>query len=139
MSKSEEIDWRKATEYSEALEEFQKAKGKKAKLFDPKQLVTKTSEIKTFADPELGIVSYGTIVTEELPEINKFSTNEEKGIFMLYLALHKAYPDVTLEDVKAFSIVDFARLMKAIFGDQVFFQTRPPSKNGLRTPTTFRG
>jgi hypothetical protein len=136
---SDKIDWEKATEYSEALEEYEKAKHKKAKLFDPKQLLTKTSKIRKAVDPELGIISYGTLVSEDLVEINKEQTNEEKGFVMLYIALRKAYPDVTLEDVKAFPLEDFTRLMKAIFGDQVFFPAPKPSQNGSKTPATFRG
>jgi hypothetical protein len=139
MSKNEEIDWKKVTNMEEALGEAQKAKAKKAKLFDPKQLVTKAAQIKTMTDSELGVISFGTVVTEELVEINKLATPEEKGVFMLYLALHKAYPDITLEDVKAFSLEDFTKLMKLIFGSQVFFPNQKPSENGLKTPATFRG
>lgn len=139
MSKNEEIDWKKAAEMEEALGETQRVKGKKAKLFDPKQLVTKAAQIKTMTDAELGVISFGTVVTEELVGINKLATPEEKGVFMLYLALHKAYPDITLEDVKAFSLEDFTKLMKLIFGSQVFFPNQKQSENGLKTPATFRG
>jgi len=78
MSKNEEIDWKKVTEMEEAVGEAQKAKAKKAKLFDPKQLVTKAAQIKTMTDSELGVISFGTVVTEELLEINKLATPKRK-------------------------------------------------------------
>lgn len=135
----QEINWKKVSEYSAVLEELEQLKAKKAKLFDPKQLVTKTTEIKTVYDPELGVINFGSIVAEELTEINRLPTNEEKGVYMLYLALHKAYPDVKLEDVQAFGLEDFTRLMKLIFGAQVFFQTQQPSENGSKARATFKG
>jgi hypothetical protein len=135
---SGEIDWAKVTEYEKRLQDIEKEKLGKVRIFDPKELIRKTNKIRTIQDPDLGLISYGTVVAEELSEINRFATNEEKGVFMLYLALHKAYPDVKLEDVKAFSIEDFARLMKAIFGGQVFFPTQKPSENGSRTAGTPR-
>lgn len=138
-SLAQEIDWKKVTEYSQFLEELEQLKARKAKLFDPKQLVAKTTEIKTAYDPEFGVINFGSIVAEELTEINRLQTNEEKGVYMLYLALHKAYPDVKLEDIEGFCLEDFTRLMKLIFGAQVFFQTQQPSENGSKARATFKG
>jgi hypothetical protein len=130
-----EIDWKKVEEYSKVLEDHERLKAEKAKLFDPKELLTKASKLRTVIDPELGVISYGTLVAEDLMEINKAKTSEEKGFLMLYKALHKAYPDIKLEDVKDFTLEDFTRLMKAIFGDQIFF---PKSENGLKAAETLK-
>jgi hypothetical protein len=134
-------------ENDEKLKEFmqranadEKEMQRKAKLFDPKKLVSKAAKIKVVEDKDLGTIQYGTIVSEDLIEINSYEMTEDKGFTMLWIALRKAYPDVTLEDVKAFPLEDFTRLMKAIFGNAVsFLPTAKPSQNGSQTPATFRG
>jgi hypothetical protein len=136
---SGEIDWEKASEYQAVLEQYEKAKQQKGKLFDPKQLLTKTSKLRNIADPVLGIITYGTLVSGDLVEINKQQTPEEKGFVMLWIALRKAYPDVKLEDIKSFSLEDFTRLMKAIFGDAVFFPEQRTSPTLSKTTATFKG
>jgi hypothetical protein len=130
----------KLKELQERADDYEKEVQRKARLFDPKKLVSKSSKVRVVEDQVLGKISYGPIVTEDLLEINRQETNEEKGFVMLWIALRKAYPDVTLEDVKAFALEDFTRLMKAIFGDQVFLQQQQKtSQNGLTTPATFKG
>jgi hypothetical protein len=139
MSGKEEIDWKKVDEFMQRADDYDEEVKKKARLFDPKELLKKAQKIRKIEDPELGIICYGTLVSEDLVEINREKTNEEKGFVMLWIALRKAYPDITLEDVKAFELTDFTKLMKAIFGGQVFFQQAKTSPSGLKTPATFKG
>jgi hypothetical protein len=140
MSQNGEIDWEKVEEFQERADAYDELLKKKARLFDPKELLKKTEKIRKVEDPDFGIICYGPILSDDLTEINKEKTNEEKGLVMLWIALRKAYPELTLEDVKAFELKDYTKLMKAIFGDAVnFFPTQKQSPSGLKTPTTFKG
>lgn len=139
MSKKDDIDWKLVEDQKQRADEFEEEVKRKAKLFDPKELLKKTEKIRKVEDPEFGTICYGPLVSEDLIEVNKEKTAEEKGIVMLWIALRKGYPDITLEDVKAFKLEDFTKLMKAIFGNGVFLQTAKPSPSGSKTPTTFKG
>ena len=96
------IDWAKVREFQQRAEEYDREQEKKRRLFDPKELVKKSRKIKTVEDPELGLVSFGELVFSDLAEINTAETNQEKSVLILYKMLQKAYPDVTVDDVRSF-------------------------------------
>ena len=112
---------------------------RKAKLFDPKKLVEESRTVRKVYDPELGLITYRTLTLEDLIEINKHETNEEKNIVSLYLMLRKTYPDVTLDDVREFGLDAVVRLLKLIVGPSGFLQVPKTSEPGLSQTSTFRG
>jgi len=85
---------------------------KKQKQFNPKDLLTK--KIHVVNDPELGEVKFGDLTIGDSTEISKTETDEEKGLRIVFIALSKAYPDLTFEDVKQFSLQKAARLINII-------------------------
>jgi hypothetical protein len=136
---SEQIDWGKATEGANALEEYEKAKTQNKKLFDPKELVKDSRKVRTTSDPELGIISYKPLTFGDLEEINKAGSNEEKSILALYKMLKKAYPDLTMDDVREFGLDTVQRLLKLIVGPNGFLQVPKTLQPGLSQPSTFKG
>ena len=136
---SEQIDWRKVTEYSKVLDEYAQVVKLKAKLFDPKKLVEDSRTVRKVYDPELGIITYRTLTLDDLAEINKTEANEEKNIVALYLMLRKTYPDLTIDDVREFGLDAVVKLLKIIVGPSGFLQVPKTSPPGSSQTSTFRG
>jgi hypothetical protein len=134
-----DIDWEKVRGFQERLEEYDREQERKARLFDPKELVKKSRKIKTVQDPELGLVSFGELLFSDLAEINTAGTNEEKSALILYKMLQKAYPDITPDDVRSFGLADVTRLLKLMMGPDFLQVTPKPSPSGSGTTATFRG
>lgn len=125
-----EIDWGKATEYAQRLEDAQQRLLEKAKLFDPKKLVEDAKKIVTIEDEELGIVNYGHLTTEDLLDIGKEPRKEKRSMMIVQKMLSKAYPDVTLEDVLAMPFSASTRLLEIFSRDTDFLQISKKSTTG---------
>jgi hypothetical protein len=128
---TEQIDWNKATEYAAALEEVQKARAEKAKLFDPKKLVQSAKKIEHVEDPELGIICFGHLTLDDIDDLNKATSNEERTKITLYKILNKAYPDLTLDDVRSFPLETVQKLLRIVA--KPFLPDRPLQKNSGKT------
>jgi hypothetical protein len=86
----------------------------------------------------MGVVEYGVLTLADSIELGKCGTPEERGVMTLWLMLHKANKDLTLEDVKALPLEVAAKLMTALSRDMGFTVGRT-SKTGLEpmlTPST---
>jgi hypothetical protein len=127
---SNEIDWGKATEYAQRLEEAQKRRLEKAKLFDPKRLVEDAKKIVTVEDEELGIVNYGHLTTEDLLDIGKEARKEKRSMMIVQKMLSKAYPDITLDDVLNMPFSASTRLLELFSRDSDFLQMQRKSTTG---------
>lgn len=125
-----EIDWGKATEYAQRLEDAQQRLLEKAKLFDPKKLVEDAKKIVTIEDEELGIVNYGHLTTEDLLDIGKEPRKEKRSMMIVHKMLSKAYPDVTLEDVLAMPFSASTRLLEMFSRDSDFLRISKKSTTG---------
>ena len=136
---SGQIDWGKVTEYSNVLDEYAEVVKRKAKLFDPKKLVEDSRTVRKVYDPELGIITYRPLTMDDLAEINKNESPEEKNITSLYLMLHKTYPDLTIEEVREFGLDAVVKLLKIIVGPSGFLQVPKTSEPGSSQTSTFRG
>lgn len=84
----------------------------KVKKFNPKDLLKK--KIHVYTDPELGAVSFGDLTVADSMEIAKCVNENEKGLKIIHIALNKAYPDLTFEDVKEFPLSKVARLIQVV-------------------------
>jgi hypothetical protein len=110
----------KMEEYAKKLEEYEQKKAEKAAKFDVKALIRKGREIRSVEVEGLGTVEYGVLTLADSIELGKCKTPEERGLMTLYLMLHKADKDLTLEDVKAFPLDVAAKLMTALSRDMGF-------------------
>jgi hypothetical protein len=128
----------KVEEYAEKLEEYEKKKAEKAAKFDIKALIRKGREIRTAEVEGLGAVEYGVLTLADSMELAKCKTAEERGIMTLWMMLHKADRDLTLEDVKAFPLDIAAKLMTALTKDMGFLagKTLTIGLEQTRTPST---
>ena len=128
----------KVEEYAKKLEEYEREKAEKAAKFDVKALVQGSREIRRVEVEGLGVVEYGVLTLADSLELAKCKTPEERGIMTLWLMLHKANKDLTLEDVKAFPLDVAAKLMTALTKDMGFLagKTLTIGLEQTRTPST---
>jgi len=97
-----------------------------AKKFDPKLLVKKASEKHMVLDGDEEIYYY-PLVLEDTADLSKLKTNEEYSTMMLWKMLEKAYPGLTLEDVKKFPMGKGARILQLLIEAEGFLPTKKKS------------
>jgi hypothetical protein len=129
------IKMSKTEEYAKKLEKYETEKVEKASKFDVKALIKSSKQIRTAEVEGIGTVEYGVLTLADSMELTKCKTAEERGIMTLWLMLHKADKDITLEDVKAFPLDVAAKLMTALTRDMGFL-TGKPLKTGLEQTLT---
>ncbi len=127
----------KVEEYKRKLEEYEAKQAEAAKLFNPKELARKASEIRTVKHPELGEIRYGVLVYGDFAELVKYGeSREQMTITMLWLMLRKAYPDLTREDVANMPFDVATKLLTLLLQDSAFLKTATQagktSKDGLK-------
>jgi len=112
-------------ETGKRLFEKEEAEGRAAaKKFDPKMLVKKATEKHMIRDGDEEIYYY-PLVLEDTADLSKAKTNEEYSTLMLFKMLEKAYPELTLEDVKKFPMGKGARILQLLTEADGFL---PPEK-----------
>jgi hypothetical protein len=112
-------------ERGKRLFEKEEAEGRAAaKKFDPKMLVKEASEKHMVRDGDEEIYYY-PLVLEDTADLSKAKTNEEYSTMMLFKMLGKAYPELTLEDVKKFPMGKGARILQLLTEAEGFL---PPEK-----------
>ena len=112
-------------ETGKRLFEKEEAEGRAAaKKFDPKMLAKKTGEKHMILDGDEEIYYY-PLVLEDTADLSKAKTNEEYSTLMLFKMLEKAYPELTLEDVKKFPMGKGARILQLLTEADGFL---PPEK-----------
>lgn len=69
--------------------------------FDPKMLTAKANEILSMDVEGLGEVKFGVITFAERLKLKEIKGDDDiRGITLLHSMLVKAYPDLTLEEMK---------------------------------------
>ncbi|MEM3463611.1 MAG: hypothetical protein QXL91_01985 [Candidatus Bathyarchaeia archaeon] len=117
-------DKAKTEEYMQKLEAYEKEQEKAAKLFNPKELAKKASEIRETRHPTLGIIRYGMIQYKDMAELAKHGeSREELTITMLWKMLQKAQPDLTREEVANLPFDVAAELLRLFFKEAGFLAT----------------
>lgn len=115
-----------AEKYRTELEAYANEQAEAAKAFNPYELAKASNELRTVKDSVLGEVKYGIITLADLdilqPLLQKAATEQEKSRATLWLALRKAYPELTLEEVQAFPLMEGARLTRLVLGASTDFQ-----------------
>jgi hypothetical protein len=120
-------------ERGKRLFEKEEAEGRAAaKKFDPKLLVKKATEKHMVLDGDEEIYYY-PLVLEDTADLSKAKTNEEYSTMMLWKMLEKAYPELTLEDVKKFPMGKGARILQLLSEAEGFL---PPEKKSTVSSST---
>jgi hypothetical protein len=78
----------------------------------------------------LGEIQYGVLTLADSLELSKYKNSEEKSAATIWLMLRKAYPELTLEDVKSLPLNAAAKIMTALTEDMGFL-----SRTGKRSKT----
>jgi len=97
MGKSDEE--KRLAEYQAALDADDEEDAKKARLFDPADLLKSVRAIRQKKIPGLGLVNYGVLTFDEMIEAGKIEDKAEQAKTTLWMMLHKAHPDVKKEDI----------------------------------------
>ena len=122
----------------ELFEKEEAAEREIAKKFDPRRILEKAREIRTIKDPVLGEVKYTTLPAKDLWELNKISDEWERTRKMIFLLLHKAYPELKSEkDLDDFPAEELTRLCELIASPENFFhlpQTLKAGSTKTKTP-----
>ena len=115
----------------ELFEKEEAAEREIAKKFDPRRILEKAREIRTIKDPVLGEVKYTTLPAKDLWELNKISDEWERTRKMIFLLLHKAYPELKSEkDLDDFPAEELTRLCELIASPENFFHLPQTSTLG---------
>jgi hypothetical protein len=115
----------------ELFEKEEAAEREIAEKFDPRRILEKAREIRTIKDPVLGEVKYTTLPAKDLWELNKISDEWERTRKMIFLLLHKAYPELKSEkDLDDFPAEELTRLCELIASPENFFHLPQTSTLG---------
>ena len=127
----------KLEEYAKKLEKYEQEKAEKAAKFDVKALIQSGQQLRSVEVEGLGTIQYGVLTLKDSLELSKYQTNEERSAAMIWLMLRKAYPELTLEDVKNLPLDVAASIMTAITKDLGFLsQTGKKLKSGSEPTLT---
>jgi len=126
----------KLEEYAKKLEKYEQEKAEKASKFDVKALIQSSQQLRSVEVEGLGVIQYGVLTLKDSLELSKYQTNEERSAAMIWLMLRKAYPELTLEDVKSLPLDVAANIMTALAKDSGFLGTGRKSKSGLEQTLT---
>lgn len=129
MSSSENGD-SKIKEYAKKLEQIEALKAEKAKLFNPLELAKSSREIRSTFIEGVGEIRYGPLTVADMLEISKTESDEERGILIMWLMLRKAYPELKMEDVKAFPMDTAAKILTALTANLDFLANQKQLPNG---------
>ena len=117
----------KGKELFEKEEEQERKAGKK---FNPKLLAAETNKIHKVIDKEEGEILYYPLRVEDLDEIDKGTSNQERSRLILFKSLSRAYPDLTYEEVKKWPLVKATRILQLIAKAEGFLQLQTTSLVG---------
>jgi len=113
----------KVEEYAKKLEKYEQEKAEKAAKFDVKALIESGRKVRSVNIEGLGEIQYGVLTLSDTLELAKYKTTEERSAATIWLMLRKAYPDLTLEDVKSIPIDMAAKIMTALSEEMGFLGT----------------
>ena len=131
----DDIDWAKATEMEERLNQIDREKLARVRVFDPKEIVKKAKEIREIVDEDLGTIRYVLLNYDELNEIvEKHKDNKERSIQLLFKQLAPANQGLTVDDIKKMPYEVVVRLLTKLQTEGGFFpQQAKPSPNGSQS------
>ncbi len=93
-------------------------KAEVAKRYNPREACRKSSEIRVVHDDILGDVHFGVLSIKEINDLRLGEIKDENARLrkIVHAMLHKADPDVTLEDVEGIPFDEFT-VLNGILGE----------------------
>jgi len=131
----DDIDWEKVTEMEERLNQIDREKLARVKIFDPKEIVRKAKEVREIVDEDLGTIRYVLLNYDELNEIvEKHKDNKDRSIQLLFKQLAPANPGLSVDDIKKMPYEVVVRLLTKLQTEGSFFPHQAkPSENGSQS------
>jgi hypothetical protein len=115
----------------ELFEKEEAAEREAGKKFDPRRILEKAGEIRTIKDSLLGEVKYSSLSAKDLWGLANISDGWERTRKMIFLLLHKAYPELKTEtDLDDFPGQEMTRLCELIASPENFFHLPQTSTLG---------
>ena len=136
MSENEKIDWTAATEMEERLNQLDKERLARVKVFDPKEIVRRAKDVREIVDEDLGTIRYVLLNYDELNEIiEKYKDNKDRSIQLLFKQLAPANDGLKVDDIRKMPYEVVVRLLTKLQTEGSFFpRPQKPSQNG--SPST---
>ena len=89
--------------------------------FNPKALAARANEVRSFDDPELGLVEFKLLTGAEMMVLERQELPADTlGLKAAYMMISKAHPEITEEDLTAMDASLFAHLLKRLMEEAGF-------------------
>jgi len=121
-------EFREALDADEAEQTAKRAVA--AKRFDPAVVLADAKKVHVLVDPELGEVKYGKLSKREFDELQAAGDGDvERAYKMVFLMLHKGYPELSKDEFEALPFEVVARLSEAFASKLTGFLRSTPKKS----------
>ena len=84
------------------------------KEFDPAEFIREASKVRKIVDKELGEILYHQLRLIDMDDVNKPTDPRDKVAMVLFKYLGRAYPTLTLEDLKTMPLNTASRILDLI-------------------------
>jgi hypothetical protein len=128
----------KIKQFQKEIEEFEKKQAQKAEIFDPVQIIKDAGEIHILKDPKLGVIRYTPLTNKDLFAINKIQDKEARTREIIFRLLHKASPELKVQDVDEMPMAITTRLLELLVVDEDFLKTSAKLANGSKQAKTHK-
>lgn len=130
----EKIDWSYVSEMEQRLDELEREKLQRVKVFNPKELVRRAKDIREISDDDLGVIRYVLLSYDDLNEIiEKYPDNKDRSVQLLFRQLFPANKDLAVEDIHKMPFEVVVRLLTKLQKEGGFFQARPSASGSTST------
>jgi hypothetical protein len=130
----EKIDWSYVSEMEQRLDELEREKLQRVKVFNPKELVRRAKEIREISDDDLGVIRYVLLSYDDLNEIiEKYPDNKDRSVQLLFRQLFPANKDLAVEDIHKMPYEVVVRLLTKLQKEGGFFQTKVSQSGSTST------
>jgi hypothetical protein len=130
----EKIDWSYVSEMEQRLDELEREKLQRVKVFNPKELVRRAKDIREISDDDLGVIRYVLLSYDDLNEIiEKYPDNKDRSVQLLFKQLFPANKDLAVEDIHKMPFEVVVRLLTKLQKEGGFFQTKVSQSGSTST------
>lgn len=133
-----EEERKKVEQFTEEIAKFEKKQAQKAEIFDPVQVIKDAQEIHYLKDPKLGVIRYTPLTNEDLFALNKIPDKQARTREIIFRLLHKASPDLKVQDVDKMPMATTTRLLDLLVVDEDFLKTSAKLASGSRPTKTLK-
>jgi predicted nucleic acid-binding OB-fold protein len=96
--------------------------------FNPKALAARANELRSFDDPELGLVEFKLLTGAEMMVLERQGLPQDTlGLKASHMMISKVHPEITEEDLTAMDAKLLAHLLERLVDEAGFRAKKPES------------